>query len=138
VTNWTYGDRSRRIGIPFGVAYGSDKNEVREAALAAAESVEGLIIDEQHPVAVLLKAFGESSLDFEARVWVGPELVTRPGGTTSRFLWALEDELTKRGIEIPYPTRDVNLRSGPIAVKLEGADETPARDTNAQPHARSA
>src|SRR3954463_12721487 len=86
VTNWTYGNRMRCLGIPFGVAYGSDKNQVREAALAAAQSVKGLLIDEQHPVAVLLKKFGDSSLDFEVRVWVGPELVTRPGGTTSRVL----------------------------------------------------
>jgi small-conductance mechanosensitive channel len=113
VTNWTYTDRMRRIGIPFGVAYGSDKNQVRDAAVAAAESVKGLIIDEQHPVAVLLRKFGDSSLDFEVRVWVGPEVVTRTGGVTSRVLWALEEELTKRGIEIPYPQRDVNLRSVP-------------------------
>ena len=64
-------------------------------------------------MAVLLKKFGDSSLDFEVRVWVGPELVTRPGGTTSRVLWALEDELTKRGIEIPNPQRDVHIRSMP-------------------------
>ena len=120
VTNWTYGERTRRIGVPFGVAYGSDKNAVREAALAAAESVKGLVIDEQHPVAVLLRAFGESSLDFEVRVWVGPELITRPGGTASRILWALEDELNKRGIEIPFPQRDVRLRTVPEGFLAEG------------------
>ena len=120
VTNWTYGSRNRRIGVPFGVAYGSDKNQVREAALAAAQSVQGLIIDEQHPVAVLLRKFGDSSLDFEVRVWVGPEMITRPGGTASRILWALEDELTKRGIEIPNPQRDLNVRSGTIGVRIEG------------------
>jgi small-conductance mechanosensitive channel len=121
VTNWTYGDRSRVMRIPFGVAYGSDKNQVREAALEAAHSVKGAIIDEQHPVSVLLKRFGDSSLDFEIGVWVGADLVTKPGGTTSRVLWALEEELTKRGIEIPNPQRDINVRSGALAVRLEGA-----------------
>ena len=125
VTNWTYHDRSRRIGVPFGVAYGSDKNQVREAALAAAESVKGLIIDEQHPAAVLLRKFGDSSLDFEVRVWVGPEMVTRPGGIASRVLWALEDELTKRGIEIPFPQRDVNIRSLPKEALGRSASEPP-------------
>jgi small-conductance mechanosensitive channel len=123
VTNWTYRDRTRRIGVPFGVAYGSDKNAVREAAVAAAQSVEGLLIDEQHPVAVLLRRFGDSSLDFEVRAWVGPELITRPGGTASRILWALEDELTKRGIEIPNPQRDVRIRSIDVPLKLETAGE---------------
>ena len=120
VTNWTYTDRKRRMGVPFGVAYGSDKNQVREAAIAAAKSVSGLIIDEQHPVAVLLRKFGDSSLDFEVRVWVGPEMITRPGAIASRILWALEDELTRRGIEIPFPQRDLRLRSVP-----EGFGGTP-------------
>ena len=140
VTNWTFGNRSRRIGVSFGVAYGTDKNQVREAALAAATTVQGLIIDDQHPVAVLLKGFGESSLDFEVRVWVGPDLVTRPGGTASRILWALEDELTKRGIEIPFPQRDLNVRSGSIAVRLEGREtgQLASGSEPADPHARSA
>jgi len=110
VTNWTFNERNRRVGVPFGVAYGSDKNQVREAGIAAAKRVEGLIIDAEHPVSVLLKGFGESSLDFEVRAWAGPDLVTRPGRTTSQLLWALEEELTKRGIEIPNPQRDIHIR----------------------------
>ncbi|HEX2827101.1 MAG TPA: mechanosensitive ion channel domain-containing protein [Burkholderiales bacterium] len=113
VTNWTYGDRTRRVKVPFGVAYGSDKEAVREAGLAAVRSVKGVLIDDAHPATVLLKNFGESSLDFEIRTWVGPDLVTHPGGTTSRILWALETELTKRGIELPFPQRDLHLRSVP-------------------------
>jgi small-conductance mechanosensitive channel len=121
VTNWTFGERNRRIRVPFGVAYGSDKNAVREAGLAAADTVTGLIIDEAHPANVLLRAFGESSLDFELAVWVGPELITKPGGTASRLLWALEEELTKRGIEIPNPQRDINIRSGSFPPRVEAA-----------------
>ena len=114
VTNWTFGERSRRIRVPFGVAYGSDKTQVREAGLAAAKRVQGLIIDDQHPANVLLVALGESSLDFALTVWVGPDLIAKPGGTTSKLLWALEEELNQRGIEIPYPQRDLRIRSGPF------------------------
>ena len=116
VTNWTFGERNRRIRVKFGVAYGSDKNAVREAGLAAARSVAGLMIDEQHPADVRLVNFGDSSLDFELMAWVGPEAITRPGGTNARLLWALEDELTRRGIEIPFPQRDLHIRSGTLAV----------------------
>jgi small-conductance mechanosensitive channel len=116
VTNWTYGDRTRRVRIPFGVAYGSDKNAVREAGITAVRSVKGMLIDDAHPVSVLLTRFGESSLDFEIRAWVGPDLVTHSGGTTSRILWALEEELTRRGIEIPNPQRDVHVRTIPKAL----------------------
>jgi small-conductance mechanosensitive channel len=38
-------------------------------------------------------------------------------------LWALEDELTKRGIEIPFPQRDVRVRSGTLNVSMESADD---------------
>ena len=122
VTNWTYYSRNRRLGVPFGVAYGSDKNAVREAAVAAVKRVDGLIIDDEHPIGVLLRKFGDSSLDFEVRVWVGPDMITRPGGTSSRILWALEEELTKRGIEIPFPQRDLNLRSVPKGFGAQTAE----------------
>jgi small-conductance mechanosensitive channel len=142
VTNWTFNERSRRIRVPFGVAYGSDKNAVREAAIAAAMSVrdQGLIIDDAHQPVVLLLAFGDSSLNFELRVWVGPKLISRPGGTTSRLLWALEEELTKRGIEIPNPQRDINWRSGTLSVKLDrdDADRSEGEDTEAGSTARNA
>lgn len=118
VTNWTFGERNRRIRVKFGVAYGSDKNLVREAGLAAAERVAGLIIDERHPADVRLINFGDSSLDFELMVWVGPEALTRPGGTNARLLWALEDELGRRGIEIPFPQRDLHIRSGRLPIDL--------------------
>jgi small-conductance mechanosensitive channel len=128
VTNWTFNSRNRRVAVPFGVAYGSDKNAVHEAGIAAAKSVQGLIIDERHPVGVLLRGFGDSSLDFELRAWVGPELVTRPGRTTSRILWQLEEELTKRGIEIPYPQRDIRIRSGTLgAAAAEDPDSAGER-----------
>jgi small-conductance mechanosensitive channel len=111
VTNWTYGGAYRRVGIPFGVAYGSDKKLVEEAALAAAAKVPGLLNDGEHKAHVFMRALGESSLDFELGVWVGPEVVKRPGRVRSMCLWALEDELTARGIEIPFPQRDVHMRS---------------------------
>jgi small-conductance mechanosensitive channel len=125
VTNWTFGERNRRIRVKFGVAYGSDKNAVREAGLAAARSVKGIMIDEQHPADVRLVNFGDSSLDFELMAWVGPEAITRPGGTNARLLWALEDELARRGLEIPFPQRDLHIRSGTIALD---APESPSRD----------
>ena len=121
VTNWTFGERNRRIRVRFGVAYGSDKELVREAGLAAAKNVKGLIMDDAHPADVRLVNFGESSLDFELLAWAGPSAVGRPGGTEARLLWALETELAQRGIEIPFPQRDLRLRSGPLEVNVRTA-----------------
>src|SRR5687767_11156582 len=75
VTNWTFNERSRRIRVPFGVAYGTDKNAVLEAGLAAAASVKGMLSDPGHPADVRLVKFGDSSLDFELLAWVGPETI---------------------------------------------------------------
>jgi small-conductance mechanosensitive channel len=62
-----------------------------------------------------MKGFGESSLDFELLIWVGPEAIRSPGRTESLALWALDDELRARNIEIPFPQRDLHLRSGRFA-----------------------
>ncbi|MGZ5121316.1 MAG: mechanosensitive ion channel family protein [Burkholderiales bacterium] len=121
VTNWTFGERNRRIRVPFGVAYGSDKMLVREAGIAAAETVNGIFKDERHPVDVRLVKFGDSTLEFELLVWVGPQILGKPGGTHAKLMWALEGELTRRRIEIPNPQRDIHIRSGSVPVRIEGS-----------------
>ena len=119
VINWTLGERVRRLHIPFGVAYGSDKHLVREAAIAAALSVAGTEEGPgREPDAWLVK-FGDNSLDFELVVWVGPESIASPGSTQAQYLWAIEDELGKRNLEIPFPQRDLHIRSGTLAVSLD-------------------
>ena len=121
VTNWTLDEAVRRIHIPFGVAYGSDKEQVREAGIAAALTVDGTVSSEQRKVDVWLVELGDSSLNFELVVWVDKKLMTSPGSTHARFLWAIETELKKRGIEIPFPQRDLHVRSERLNVHLEGA-----------------
>lgn len=118
VINWTLGERVRRLHVPFGVAYGVDKLLVKEAAIAAAISVKGTELSEGREPEVWLVNFGESSLDFELVVWVGPESIAVPGRTLAQYLWAIEDELGKRHIEIPFPQRDLHIRSGELAVTL--------------------
>lgn len=118
VTNWTFGEQLRRLHIAFGVAYGSDKEAVREAGLRAAKAVDLTVEDEQHKTDVWLVGFGDSSLDFELVVWVGLEGVRAPGRVSARYLWALETELRSAGIEIPFPQRDLNWRGGRVEVSL--------------------
>lgn len=112
LTNWTMNDASRRVHVPFGVAYGSDKELVKRAVLEAADRVDQVPRDAQNAPQVWLVGFGDSSLDFELVVWVGREAVHRPGNTRARYLWEIETSLREHGIEIPFPQRDLNLRSG--------------------------
>jgi len=121
VTNWTFDEFNRRIHVPFGVAYGTDKEKVKAAAVAAAARVDGVIIDDPlRPPDVWLVGFGESSLDFELVVWVTRRLVTAPGRTNAKLLWALDDELRAANIEIPFPQRDLHVRSGSLRVDVDG------------------
>jgi len=113
VINWTLTDASRRIHIPFGVAYGSDKELVRMAGLEAAGKTPHTLKNRigREPEVWLTK-FGESSLDFELVVWVEPQAVKKPQRVRAAYYWELETALRKYGIEIPFPQRDLHLRSG--------------------------
>ena len=123
VNNWTFNETTKRIHVPFGVAYGTNKDLVKEAAIAAAQKVEGILIDDQqHKADVWLVGFGDSSLDFELVVWVGSSTLKAPGKTRARLLWEIETELGKRGIEIPFPQRDLHIRSGVLKVDKPDAD----------------
>jgi small-conductance mechanosensitive channel len=117
VTNWTFNNTLRRIHVPFGVAYGSDKELVHKAGLAAAASVSGTIQDSDHPTEVWLVGFGDNSLNFELVVWVGADLIMSPARTLALYLWKLESELRIRNLEIPFPQRDLNIRSGALKVE---------------------
>lgn len=112
VINWTMREVHRRIHIPFGVAYGSDKERVKEAVLQAAHAVPWTLknIKSRLPQ-VWLVQFGDSSLNFELIVWLTSDAVKRPGAVQAAYLWEIESKLHEHGIEIPFPQRDLHLRS---------------------------
>ncbi|MEY2560325.1 MAG: potassium-dependent mechanosensitive channel [Verrucomicrobiota bacterium] len=111
VTNWTYGDPRVRFRIPIGVAYGSDVNKVREALIDAGRGNSHVLVDP--PPSVFLTKFGESSIDFELVVW-SSEMSHRPSRFKSDLNFAIEEKLREAGIEIPFPQRDVHIRSGSV------------------------
>ena len=132
VMNWTMRDVYRRIHVPFGVAYGSDKELVRKAVLEAATTVSHTLSnDEQRKPQVWLTGFGDSSLNFELIVWLTSDAVKRPGAVQADFLWAIETALGKYGIEIPFPQRDLHVRSwSPRARPPLGAEPDEQVDLN--------
>jgi small-conductance mechanosensitive channel len=120
VTNWTYSDRRVRFRVPIGVAYGSDVNKVREALIAAGKS-NSHVLEDPAP-SVFLNKFGESSIDFELVVW-SSEMSHRPSRFKSDLNFAIEEKLREAGIQIPFPQRDLHIRSGTL--KPERAGEAP-------------
>jgi small-conductance mechanosensitive channel len=126
VVNWTLDDSYRRMHIPFGVAYGTAKELVREAGIAAALKVLGVVHHKEMQAAVWLVAYGDSSVNYELIVWADRDLTTRPGSTHAKLMWARDDELAVRHIEIPFPQRDLHVRSGTLNVRMD----TSAPQTN--------
>lgn len=112
VTNWTLKGDTRRIHIPFSVAYGSDRGAVRDAVLTAARASPFTLPDtEQRKSQVWLIGFGDSSLDFELLVWPTLEAVKRPAAMHAAYTWLIADALDASGIEVPFPQTDLRIRS---------------------------
>jgi len=112
LTNWTLDEEYRRIHIPFGVAYGSNKDLVCKAGIEAAAAVPHTLTDvPEHEPQVWFVGFGDSSLNFELVVWLTPSAVRRPAAVMADYLWELHSALERHAIEVPFPQRDVHLKS---------------------------
>jgi small-conductance mechanosensitive channel len=116
VTNWTLSSRLVRLIIPVGVAYGSDVPLVIETLMTCATANPDVV--KRPAPQVLFLSFGESSLDFELRVWVSD---------VDQRLWVkseLHQEIDRRfreaNIEIAFPQRDLHLRSADESVSVRG------------------
>lgn len=131
VVNWTFDDAYRRIKVPFGVAYGTPKELVREAGIAAARAVPDVLDTPGREPTVWLTAYGDSAMNYELVVWADRALTTRPASTHARLMWALDTELNRRGIDIPFPQRDLHLRSGRLDVRLVDAGSNTAEPPTA-------
>ncbi len=124
VTNWTYGGETRRLHVPFPVAFGADKNRVREAVLKAAHAVPFTRPDTpQRRTQVWLVGFGDNGLKFELVVWPTLEAVKRPNAAQAAYTWAVEEALRNGDFEVPLPQREVRLRA------LFGEEGEDARET---------
>ncbi len=119
VNNWTLSDRYRRIRIPFGVHYRTDKELVKQAAIEAANRVSATVSPPGKEPNVWLVNFGDNSLDFQLVVWVSPQAIARPGTLKAMYLWEIETSLKQYNIEIPYPQRDIHIISDSAA---DGSD----------------
>jgi small-conductance mechanosensitive channel len=107
MVNWTRSDRLRRVEIPVGVAYGTDQREVFNVLMEVAKEHPDVL---EHPEpSVLLRGFGDSSLNFELRFWT-----YRFDGflrIQSEVTRVILDALKKAGITIPFPQRDLHVKS---------------------------
>jgi small-conductance mechanosensitive channel len=116
--NYSYSNQSVRINIPIGVAYGSDLQKVSKALVEAANCIKEVL--PKPPPRPHFKGFGDSSLDFEIRVWIN-EPHKHPQ-IRSKINYQIYRLFSEYEIEIPFPTRDLNLRSGTVKFAKDGSD----------------
>jgi small-conductance mechanosensitive channel len=107
VTNWTLTDRYVRLIISVGVAYGSDVPLVIHTLMKCATANDKVARSPKPQV--LFRSFGESSLDFELRVWTSD--VDNRLGLGSELHQEIDQSFRKAGIEIAFPQRDLHVRS---------------------------
>jgi small-conductance mechanosensitive channel len=105
--NRTFGLSRGRLDVPIGVAYGSDVEMVLKILKQCAAEHE-TVLDDPEPDVVFLN-FSDSSLDFELRVFLSDIRDRFAVGTDLRI--AILAEFASNGVEIPYPQRDLHLRS---------------------------
>jgi small-conductance mechanosensitive channel len=111
VFNQSHPTTRKRVRIAVGVAYGTDTTLVRETLIAIGLAHE-MVLKDPAPI-VLFNRFGDSSLDFELAVWLdSPE---REPVIMSELRFEIVSLFRQKGIEIPFPQREIHVRQGPIA-----------------------
>ena len=113
VENWSYSDTNVRLRIPVGVHYNTDVKKAMALCIEAAAETPRVL---KHPGPVcLLKGFGDNSVDLEQRIWVSDPM-NGCANVKSAVMLRIWEKFHEHGIEIPYPQRDLHVRSVDEAV----------------------
>ncbi len=117
VENWSFSNLRIRQKIPVGIAYSSDVRAAIALCVEAAAS-NPRVLDAPKPIC-LLRGFGDSAVDLEVRFWV----VDPQNGLSnvkSEILLGIWDRFQENGVEIPFPQRDLHLKSVAPEVRASG------------------
>lgn len=109
VINWSHSERKIRFNFKVGVAYKENPDKIKRILLEVAEANPGIL--KTAPSDVLFDSYGESSLNFILRVW-STTYVDKPRVLKSQLYYEIFRRFAEEGIEIPFPQRDLHLKSG--------------------------
>ncbi|MDH3377878.1 MAG: mechanosensitive ion channel [Gammaproteobacteria bacterium] len=124
VTNWTLTTPSGRIRIPLGLAYGTDTDWVRSLLLDIANAHPEVITGGSAPKPIVLFfGFGESTLRFELRCFVKD--IMQQLTVVSELNLAIAHALREHGVEVPYPQRELHIKSWTQTHGSEGGASAP-------------
>ena len=109
VINWSHNNRMVRFRFPVGVSYKEDPDRIQEMLLKVAREHDGVLKSPAASVSFI--EFGDSSLNFELWVWT-IKYTNRPVVLQSDLYYAIFRKFKEEGVEIPFPQRDLHVRSG--------------------------
>jgi small-conductance mechanosensitive channel len=105
IVNYTTISSDIRVRIPIGVAYDTDINKAKSVILEVAKTAEWVLKDP--PPRVVVRQFGESSVDLQLRVWIKD--ARNRIDIISYMTDKVKEAFDREGIEIPYPKRDITI-----------------------------
>jgi len=112
VTNWTYTDKNTLVKVNFGTNYDADPNLVCKLAIGTAATAPRAL--KNKPPSCLLIEFAEAGMKFSLTFWIAdPDGMDRVKSDVMLALW---DAFKREGIRVPYPVRDIRIRSGALPV----------------------
>jgi len=110
VINWSFSDKNIRVRVPVGISYDSDPRIAMDLCVEAARS-SGRVLSTPEP-RCLVTGFGDNSVNLELRFWIN-DPSNGVGNARSEVLLSIWDRFNESGISIPFPQRDLHLRTLP-------------------------
>ena len=120
VINWSYSQNLVRLRVSVGVAYDADLEKAQQLMLAVTADTQRVLKD-PNP-ACLITGFGDNAVNMEVRVWIN-DPQNGIASVKSDVFWGIWRRFRENGIEMPYPQRDVHLKSIPEAMLRTRSEE---------------
>lgn len=114
VVIWTHTDPNVRLKIPVGISYDADPRLALQLMEESARKVRRVLPDPAP--AGRLTGFGDNSVDLEVRIWIR-DADQGVVNVQSEVLLNIWDAFKEHNIEIPFPQRDIHVRSLPPKVE---------------------
>ena len=120
VINWSHSQDLVRLRVPIGIAYGSVLEKARQLVLETTADVKRVLGDPKP--SCLLVGFGDNAVNLELQVWIN-DPQNGIGSVKSDLNWGIWQRFRANGIELPFPQRDLNLKSIPeIRIQTKGEE----------------
>ncbi len=120
VINWSFESGKIRFKIPVSVAYSSDVDVVTDLLKQVANENED--VSSEPPPSVRLLRFDDNAVYFELRAWSRAK-IGRPGLFKSDLNYAIFKKFRENNIEMPFPQRDLHIRSGGLSLTSNGSKQ---------------